>query len=193
MLLTDGGPNCNDAANCGASQCMPNIEGTCLPTENCCAADHPEYGPLLCLDSDPTLAAVQALHDAGIEVYVIGIPGSELYGALLDEMAEAGGTAQMNAPTKYHQVDDLDQLGDVLGAIAADAITCEFLLNDPPEDKGFTNVYLDCELLPFDPIHGWGWIEDHTVWLHGDACEMLKNGEVAEVQVVTGCPTEISN
>src|SRR5262245_21462230 len=50
LLLTDGGPNCNPDASCDIDECMLNIEGVCEPTENCCAATHPQGGPEHCLD-----------------------------------------------------------------------------------------------------------------------------------------------
>ncbi len=191
LLLTDGGPNCNPQASCTDEECQPIIEGQCPLGDHCCDPSYPGGGPELCIDRPATLAGIQAVHGLGIDVYVIGVPGSEYYGGLLDEMAEAGGTAQSDAKTKYHKVDEFSKLSAVFAKIAADAISCEFQLEKPPEEKGFTNVYLDCELLPFDPVHGWGWKGDDVVWLHGDACDKLKSGKVAQVQIVTGCPTEV--
>lgn len=190
MLLTDGGPNCNASAVCTIDQCISNIEDICTGTENCCTPDHPQGGPEMCIDRAPTLAAIEAIAALGIDVYVIGIAGSEHYESVLDEMAQAGGTAQQS-DTLYYKVDDLTGLGEVFAAIAAEAISCKIELADPPDDKGFTNVYLDCDLVPYDAVNGWTWIEDDTVWLHGDACDLLKSGKVTQVQIATGCPTEL--
>ncbi len=192
MLLTDGGPNCNGAVVCSASECQAIVEGACPPGDNCCSSGYPGGGPELCIDRTATVNAVAAIAALGIEVYVIGITGSEIYEGVLNEMAIAGGTAQMGTP-QYHQVTDLASIGDLLGSIAADAISCELPLSQTPteEDKSFINVYLDCDLLPFDPINGWGWLGEDTVWLHGEACEKLKGGEVAQVQIAIGCPTEL--
>jgi hypothetical protein len=190
LLLTDGGPNCNEDAMCMADECIPNIEDLCPPTENCCAVGHPQGGPSNCLDRAATLSAVQALAGAGSVVHVIGIPGSEDYVDLLDEMAVAGGAPQMGDP-KYLRVDDLATLGPVFAKIASDAIRCEITLDDPPVDKGYTNVYFDCTAVPYDEIDGWTWLGDNSVELHGEACARLKGGQVAEVKVVSGCPTEI--
>lgn len=188
VLATDGGPNCNANATCGISECMANIEGACPPDTNCCEPDQP-YGPESCLDRGPTLDAVSSLAKLGIEVYVIGIPGSETYASVLSQMAIIGGAATETAPF-YYQVSDLSTLEQVLGDIAGIVVSCEFELPDPPEEPGFTNVYLDGELLPFDSENGWDWKTDSVVVLHGDACARLKNGEVAQVQIVSGCPTE---
>lgn len=193
MLLTDGGPNCNAGITCDASECQPIIEGTCPFGEDCCSAAHPTGGPELCIDRDATVEGVAAIAALGIEVYVIGITGSEIYEDVLDQMAVAGGTAQTGADTQYHKVTDVAAIGDLFAQIAADAISCELPLSERPseEDMSFTNVYLDCELLPFDPVNGWGWLEGHKIWLHGEACDKLKSGAVSAVHIATGCPTEL--
>src|SRR5690606_8638566 len=121
--------NCNTSITCDASDCIPNIEGVCSPTENCCAVDHPQGGgPFNCVDRAATVEAVAALAALGIDVYVIGIPGSEYYGDVLDEMAVAAGTAQTSGATKYHRVEDLASIGEVFKAIAAAEISCEIPL-----------------------------------------------------------------
>ena len=193
LLLTDGGPNCNDEITCGIAECIPNIEGVCSPADNCCAADHPFGGPDNCLDRTATIAAVAALAALDIAVYVIGIPGSEYYTDLLDDMAEAGGTAQVDAPTKYHRVEDLSAIGQVFEDIAAAEISCEIPLSDPPAETGFTNVYFDCDAVTYDPAGGWSWKDEthSTVVLNGAACAELKSGGVNQVHVATGCPTDI--
>ncbi len=192
LLLTDGGPNCNEDAVCTIDECISNIEGLCPGPENCCTPGHAQGGPFNCLDRGPTVTAIEAIAALGIDVYVIGITGSELYEAVLDDMAVAGGTAQ-SSDTLYHKVDDLTALTEVFAEIAADAISCEIELADPPdeEEKALTNVHMDCDLVPYDAVHGWTWLEEDTVWLHGDACDKLKSGQVSQVQIATGCPTEL--
>ena len=37
----------------------------------------------------------------------------------------------------------------------------------------------------------WVWDGNDKIILVGDACAKLKSGQVKDVQVVTGCPTEI--
>lgn len=195
LLVTDGGPNCNAAASCGPDGCQPNIEGCvgdpcCDPGGNCCAPGQPS-GPESCLDAEATLPAVKAYADAELPLYVIGIPGSEVYDGLLSQMAIAAGTAQVGAPF-YYAVDDLDNLNAVLAQIAAVAISCIFEVDDPPTVPDQTNVYLDGVVLPADLENGWRWMDpDLTrVELLGEACEKLKTGKVKSVQIVSGCPTE---
>jgi hypothetical protein len=187
VLATDGGPNCNADASCDASECMANIEGLCSPETNCCAPGGLS-GPEDCVDSDETVAAIESLADAGIKVYVIGMPGSQLYGNVLDRMAIAGGAAKFSSPY-YERVDDLANISAVLSSIATLVVSCDFFVPDEPPAPNKTNVYLDGTVLPRDPENGWTWKDATTVELHGKACARLKTGEVAEVQIVSGCPT----
>lgn len=190
LLSTDGAPNCNEDTSCDVDQCIPHIEGLCSDDEDCCAPGGPG-GPANCIDRQATLEAIAALATIGIEVYVIGIPGSAVFGDVLDAMAVAGRTAREGTP-RYYRVDDLGEFDAVVASIAAGAIRCEFSLTDPPTGRDMTNVYLDGELIAYDETDGWTWESDDTstVVLHGEACERLKTGGATTVQVVTGCPTE---
>jgi hypothetical protein len=195
LLVTDGGPNCNADAACGGDGCQYNIEGCtgdscCDPGGNCCAPGAP-VGPEGCLDSEATLAAVKAYADSELPLYVIGIPGSEVYEDLLAQMAITAGTAQFAKPF-YYAVGDLDNLNAVLSQIAASAISCIFEVEDSPPVPDQTNVYLDGVVLPADLQDGWRWMDpDLTrIELLGEACDKLKTGKVKSVQIVSGCPTE---
>jgi len=191
MLLTDGGPNCNAQLVCGVDGCMPNLEGVCEAPENCCAPDHPQGGPELCVDDQATMNALATLSSLGLEVYVIGIPGSQLYEDVLGAMALAAGTEKTDGTSLYYKVDDLTNLGEVFADIAADSISCKIDVADPPEEQGLTNVYFDCDVVPYDQYGGWDWVDEDTIELHGPACKALKAGEVTEVKIATGCPTEL--
>jgi hypothetical protein len=188
VLATDGGPNCNFEAECPPEECMPYVEGQC--DASCCEPSG-AAGPSSCVDRAATVAAVAALADAGIDVYVIGIPGSELYGGVLDDMALAGGAPQFVSPF-YYKVDNLDTLGSVLAEIAAVVISCEFDVQDAPPEEGKTNVYLDQEIVPYSETSGWRWKTETVVELVGEACQRVKSGKVRQVQIVSGCPTEVA-
>jgi hypothetical protein len=188
VLATDGGPNCNEGATCSADACMTNIEGQCAASTNCCAPNGPD-GPAMCVDREATSSAVAAIAGASVPVYVVGIPGSEIYGSVLGELSLAGGAPQL-APPFYYKVTDLDTLGSVLGTIAAGKVSCAFDLVDPPEAPGFTNVYFDETVLPSDEADGWRWVTPSSIEIVGEACQKLKSGGVSQVQIVSGCPTE---
>jgi hypothetical protein len=159
ILATDGGPNCNANAACDASKCIPNIEQQCQPAGvNCC--DAVINGPEACLDEEPTRAAVAALHDHGIPTYVIGIPGSAPYAALLDELAAAGGTARPMEPA-YYDVQHLDELDAVLAAIGTKVVlSCHLQLESAPPRRDLVNVYLDRQQLTYGVADGWKWSDD---------------------------------
>ncbi len=203
VLATDGGPNCNAAATCGADDCMGNIESSCFgnsccsPTgPNCCAASI-NQGPLDCVDRKASVDAVSKLAAAGVRVYVVGIPGSETYGTVLDQMALASGAPQI-APPFYSKVEDYASLTGTLGAIAALSVSCEFELAVPPPDPSLVNVYLDNDVLLQDLTDGWVWkaataqAPKQTIELRGAACQRLKIGRVKQVQIAAGCPTMAS-
>jgi len=189
VIATDGGPNCNDMAACDASRCMLNIEGECMGSSvNCCALGE-VGGPTFCVDDTATVAAIEVLAKAGLHVIVVGIPGSETYADVLDAMAVAGNSPKTSTPF-YYPVAELASLSEVLGEIGKVAITCDFELADPPTEPGMTNVYVDDKVLPY-AIDGWTWATPSTVRLLGATCDKLKNGQIAKVQIVSGCPTEV--
>jgi hypothetical protein len=190
VLATDGGPNCNASVLCSIDECMPNIEGQCDAMTNCCAPDG-LAGPEACIDRANTVAAIAALAAQDIDVYVIGIPGSETYDDVLDRMALAGGVPQFVSPF-YFKVDNLDTLGNVLSKIASVVVSCEFDLIDPPPEEGQTNVYLDQQIVPYNRENGWEWKSSTVIELRGEPCQRLKSGKVKQVQIVSGCPTEVA-
>lgn len=204
VLATDGGPNCNASAACGAEDCMDNIEGACYQGKCCtlngpsCCADSANQGPLNCIDRKASIAAVKKLADAGVRVYVVGVPGSETYGSVLDQMALVSGAPQI-APPFYYKVEDYTSLAGTLGAIAALEVSCRFDLVTPPSNPSLVNVYLDDTVVPQDLASGWAWElvynsgPVHAIELHGDACHQLKSGKVKQVQIAVGCPTVAAN
>ncbi len=194
VLATDGGPNCNESNSCDVSQCIPNIEGVdsrCQPggAINCCAPGD-EYGPGNCLDSAATESAVAALQSAGISTFVMGVPGSAPYAALLDRVATAGGTARPSSPL-YYRVDSSDAAAfeDAVRAIAAKVTArCDLPIDPPPADPDRVNVYFDEVVLPADPVNGWV-LDGNTINLVGTACNRVLSGEVLNLRVIGGCPT----
>jgi hypothetical protein len=194
ILATDGGPNCDAAANCDASQCELNIENAapaCLAnsTHNCCG--DPLYGDSTsCLDAQPTRDAVAAIAKGGIPVYIVGVPGSAPYADLLDELAQDGTTARATEPA-YYAVDSADVAAftSAIFAIAAEITgTCTLTLNDVPPDPAEVNVFLDEQVLPQAGADGWT-VSGQTVTLLGQSCAKVRGGQVLDVRVVAGCPT----
>jgi hypothetical protein len=198
VLITDGAPNCNEELSCAASGCIPNIEDLtvggleCRGGYNCCEPANTGQGANInCVDSDASLSAVRDLADAGIKTFVIGMPGSEPYEALLNGMAELGGTAR-EGDLKYYPVEDTAALKAALVEIAASvSISCTVPLDYEPPDPDYVNVFFDGQVVPFDPDQGWSWTEEGAVTIHGAACEQLLGGDVLELQVFAGCKTVV--
>ncbi len=188
ILATDGGPNCNSSATCTAAECVVNLAGECPAGVNCCQP--PDGFVENCLDRVPTLDAIEALAAEGTPVYVVGIPGSQPFATVLNQMALAGGVPLAGAAQYYYRVDDLDGLAEVFKGIASDLVSCTFDLTDAPAEQGLTNVYVNGEVLVQDPVNGWVWLDADTIELVGAACDQLKSGAVEQVQIVSGCPTE---
>ncbi len=197
VLATDGAPNCNLAANCSAAECSLTIEKqsvqgkACTTSFNCCDSAIVPDGQLSCIDGDATEAAVAALAAAGIDTYVIGMPGSEYYSTLLDRLAIAGNTARPSPPL-YYSTKSHQELTDAIRSIGVEvAISCTIELDEAPPDPELVNVYFDQTLIGYDELDGWAWLDEKTVELRGAACAKLESGDVLQVQVVAGCPTVI--
>jgi hypothetical protein len=192
ILATDGGPNCNAHANCTVDLCTLNIENTsgCPPggPPNCCAALN--GGASACLDEGPTVQAVSAIAAAGIPVYVVGVPGSAPYAALLDQLAIAGGTGRGGEP-QYYAIDNADEavLYAALSRIAAKITgTCTLSLDNIPPDPGLVNVFFDENVVPQAGPDGWT-LDGTTVTVSGASCQKILRGDVLDVRIVGGCPT----
>jgi len=195
ILATDGGPNCDDQAACTVDECIVNIEQSapgCTPGSqpNCCDSAH--FGPANCLDSAATIAAVTAYANATVPVYVIGVPGSGPYAALLDKVAQAGGTARSASPY-YYRVDGYDEASfqTALFQIAAKIVaSCTLKLGSAPQDPSKVNVFFDGAVVPQNGPDGWK-LDGDTVTLLGASCDKVMAGQVLDVNVSGGCPTVV--
>lgn len=198
VLVTDGAPNCNPNISCGKDACIPDLEGAPYNDQRCgvgfSCCDPARFGPLSganCVDADATEEAVQAMSEAGINVYVVGMPGTELYESVLDRLAVAGNTARTASP-RYYAVSDTEALGAALFEIGTGlSIGCDIALETPPPERALVNVYFDGKVLPMDAENGWSYGGETVVTVHGAACENLKSAEVRQVKITYGCPTTV--
>jgi hypothetical protein len=197
VLATDGAPNCNATASCNSSECQLTIEGgqlggaSCTESFNCCDPTLVPGGQLYCVDDDASEAAVAELAQAGIDTYVIGMPGSEFYADALDRLAIAGNTARAQPP-RYYPTASSAELTSALREIGVKiAVSCSIALDQAPPDSTLVNVYFDTTLVAYDELDGWAWTDPTTIELRGAACAELESGDVLQVQVVSGCPTLI--
>lgn len=202
ILATDGAPNCNEQVTCGAEHCIPSIEASLLPDGiycsaaiNCCLPGA-YYGPINCIDDDASVAPIAELLNHGIKTYVIGLPGSEAYRAVLNRFATAGGTARNLANgigPDYYAVTDTEELKNALLHITTEvAVSCTVALDTVPPDWSQVNVYFDNRIVLAVADDGWKQLDARTLEITGSYCELLKTGQVFQVQVVAGCPTSVS-
>jgi hypothetical protein len=200
LLATDGGPNCNGDISCTAAECTQNIDGLCPNVvDNCC--DSSEAGPGAeegCLDDEETRAQIEKLAEAGITTFVVGIPGSEEYADSLDDLAEAGGGENPDAPPSYFAVEasgGAEGLTEVLGSITRKLITsCKLQLESTPPNLDKLNVEVDGELIPQGGKDGWeldSSTDPPTIIIKGKTCEQIEASGAESVTVVYGCPTLI--
>jgi hypothetical protein len=108
----------------------------------------------------------------------------------LNSLASAGGTARSDASEKYYRVDSAsaDALTTSLRQVAAKiTATCDFPLAGDVT-VGTINAYLDNDLVTQDPANGWT-ISGNVVTFVGTSCQRIQNGDVLDVQIVSGCPT----
>jgi hypothetical protein len=214
ILATDGGPNCNSNISCETAGCTLNIEerpsgsGTCEPDgPNCCTGS---AGVLACLDDVASEDAVSRLASSGIDTFVVGIPGSEAYAGVLDNLAVEGGRALSGEDQQYYRVSaagGVDALTQVFRRITQELVTsCDIQLDENPPNLNEVNVAVDCEIVP-PTIEGGGdggaggqsgsqtieqWVLDPvtnppTLRLRGELCDRVQAG-VDRVDVVLGCP-----
>ncbi|HJZ88688.1 MAG TPA: vWA domain-containing protein, partial [Polyangia bacterium] len=137
----------------------------------------------------PTLAAVQTLAQAQIKTFVIGFGAdTQANPQLLNQMAQAGGTARPGA-TSYYQVNNLSELQMAIQAISGSIVRCTYRLDRPPPDTTQLYVAFDNVLVSQDPVNGWTYdAAGPSLTFHGMACDRLRSGMVMSVAVQYGCP-----
>lgn len=181
LLATDGGPNCNANLSCSVGTCILNIEqlGGCMTGgTNCCMNSNQN-----CLDDKRAIDAVKQLKTAGISSYVVGIPGSDIYGPVLDAMAEEGGTARPTSP-KYWRIDNTDALSGSLLEIANNITKrCAVTLVKAP--KVPDGVRVSVRDVWRDRDTEWT-LDGTTLTLLGQTCTDY-DGDIAALHVEDGC------
>lgn len=158
-------------------------------------------------DDIPIIAglAQSALNYNGVQTYVIAIEGADL--ANLNQIAAAGGTK-----AAYDVTGNVQQFAQKMAEIRQQALTCEFVIPPPPEDREFdpnkVNVaYVpggvgEQQKIPFaedadDCGSGHGWYYDNNaeptkILLCPASCSLVQADQKAKVDVLFGCKTEIN-
>jgi hypothetical protein len=204
ILVTDGGANCNAALQCGAETCTPNLElvATCgTGVANCCDPSLPVSGGLsaaaLCLDHEAVVEQLQRLKTIGIQTFVIGLPGSEVYSTYLDQAAEAGGTARTNTPFKYYRAEATAATAGITSSIelimASLMRSCTLPLSARIAELSRTELAINCKLVArFDELGQPQWLYDDTLspptlTLTGTLCDSIQLSGAQHVDMLDPC------
>jgi hypothetical protein len=185
LLVTDGAPNCNDAADPASCAC------TRSPVEFCRGGD-PGIGaeiepqPKLCLDDAASVAEIRSLAGAGIKTLVIGYD-TTAWSPTLDAMAAAGDTGRLT----HYPVSDGVALQAALEAASAFVVTCTFELTEAPPSDRYVSVQVDSARLGHvtqtGGSSGWRLVGDRTVELVGETCRSVSDGREHDVVIVREC------
>ncbi len=132
-----------------------------------------------------SVAAIGALHTAGIPTFVLGL-GSGVDASTLQAMANAGGQSQ------YYSADSQTEIDAALEAITANVALpeCSFSLGEVPADPARLRLYFDTDEVARSTLHTDGWDYDeatNTLTIYGASCDQLQGGTVGEVHVDYGC------
>lgn len=177
---------------------------SCLGCDAACSFDE------LDRDNEDLVAAIGAAASEGIPTFVIGVPGSQSYRAILSRMASAAGTARPGCSDAgpvycHHDLTDpsLDfgaALRDALASIGEAVVSCEYEIPPNPDgafDETRVNVRIveddgSEDVVGRDPAraNGWDYSDDgERIILHGEACDRAERLRGGRIDVLFGCPT----
>ena len=170
ILATDGKPNCTKS--CAPCGCALGCDFFCFNEDQC--------------TEDEVFSAVDNLAGDGVPVYVVGMDGSSSAEDMLNEIAEAGGTA-LPGPVKYYDTANGDELASALQAIAGSVDSCSSPLQIPPGAYAIV-VEIDGQTVDRDLQHanGWDLLEGDVLQFYGDACDAAAS-DGADIEVTYLC------
>jgi von Willebrand factor type A domain len=158
-------------------------------------------------DAIPEIAALasSAVNYNGVQTYVIAIQGATL--ANLNQIALAGGTMQA-----YDVTANVAQFSQKMAEIRAAALSCEFIIPDPPEAQELDPEKINVSYTPggqgspqtlpqatnlADCGAGAGWYYDNNtdptkILLCPASCTTVQADSAAAIGVLFGCKTEVN-
>lgn len=140
-------------------------------------------------DSATTQIITDLLAMQQVPTFVVGF-GDEIDPVQMDIFAEAGGVPAVGA-TKFYNASDQASLDAALAVIAEKTLGCVFTLQDTPPNPDEIFVFFDnTDSIPRDASLVDGWQYDpatNQVTFYGPSCDLLKQGQVTDVDIVFGC------
>jgi hypothetical protein len=138
-----------------------------------------------------SLDAISAANQAGFPTFVIGIATDDTEAEMvLNRLAMAGGRPRPGT-SSYYPANDRQGLVDALGQIARTVETCTFPLDRDAPSPEDVAVNVDGMRIMRDPsqMNGWNYGPNNRVInLYGPACDRVKSGSVASLEIIFGCP-----
>jgi hypothetical protein len=169
--LHDGNPKVVLLATDGLPTCTPGLPSSSVP------------------DMPGTVAAIKAIADSGIPVYVIGIGNIATGTATLNEMATAGGRPRAADPA-YYPVESRQTLVEALHTIGAQTGVCSYALPSVPSKPSDVIISTSGLVIPRDVAHAEGWDYDaamNSIQLYGTWCAKDKMAALTGVLVTQLC------
>lgn len=136
--------------------------------------------------SGPTGARRLFRQAVPVRTYPVGFSADTSAAEMREIAAEGGGTG-------FYRADDAAALVDALERIASEVVSCDYVLASAPPDPDELHVFFDDDPAGV-PGDGVGWSYDASTQVlrfHGSACDALRAGTVADVDVVYGCPEPV--
>lgn len=166
ILVTDGGPNCNDSLNGNTCRCVADPSQCQTFSANC-------------LDDVNTIAAANQLNQTGFPVFVLGIDGALAFGDVLTRIAQAGGTGN------FFGIGSTQSLATTIEDIATRVGSCRFEVSGAPRPEQ-VSVAVDGTPVNRDTNrqNGWDLVGVNTIELFGAACDAAQ-GATQNVSVQT--------
>jgi hypothetical protein len=156
---------------------------------------HPNYVLLVTdgmetCDGNPVAAARNLYQQSPrVKTFVVGFGGG-VDASELNDIATEGHTDRPG-PTKYYQADNAAELAAALDAILGSVLSCEYQLDQVPEDLSQLYVYADGDPVDRDQTQSEGWDYDPasgSITFYGQICQDLQDGTVTDLNIVYGCP-----
>ncbi len=207
ILVTDGLPNCDSGNGCQSeawsdgqdhgcespsilqqsgvnasppSGCVCSF-GACPDpkAQNAGAACCPSNSPLYCLDDQATVSAIASLKaNQNVTTYVVGMGYDYNNGAILDAMAQAGGTG-----THFQANDPATLQSTLVKLIQTVTASCKYTLDAPPADPSLIEVTLDGKTLTAGDANGYTFVPPNEVELQGTACATVTDGQQHDLEI----------
>jgi Mg-chelatase subunit ChlD len=125
--------------------------------------------------------AIDRLKAQGVPTYVIGYNVADA-AATMDQLAQHGGTEH------YYAVENEQQLQEQFAKITAGLASCDFELDQVPDDPTRVKVVMDGRQINLNDALTQGWVLDgKTIKLQPGACQLIRDGESHNVAVTVEC------